>query len=182
MDKKENIHFDDFNTSSVEALFGVSFSGIDLEKGGFYNVNYKCLDKEIEFEEFKASTNSFSVMAVAETIPVEKITKYEVGEEEKQEGYVFNGTIFVRPKEHSIKNLGAGGRILTFVSLDINTLEKLILGDTKTDEEINQRWNLIREGYPEMIKREEEARFQDKMGAFANGESSGSWKNRHGSY
>jgi hypothetical protein len=176
MDNEETIYFDEFNTSSVEDLFRINFTVCNLKKGEFANVSYKFFDEEIKFEDFKASTNKFLIRASAERIPVKKITKFEVKEEERQEGYVFNGTIFVSPRTLSIENLGGGGRILTFVHEDIHTLEKLILSDAQTDKEINKRFDLIRKSYPEIIREENEARFQDKIG----GKFPGSFEQRHG--
>jgi len=177
------INFNDFaNTQNAEGIFNgeMDFRRITSEPEMFH-VRYKIDSKgNIQNETFNLTSLPLGVTAHAQKIPTIECLSYE--DKQLQKGYVFNGVIYVSSTEPA-QGLNVGGRILCFVPEEINDLEKLILGKPQlelTEDEIQKRLDAIRRGYPSQIKQRRESESDARHSSFSEGESSGSWKNRHG--
>ncbi len=172
------ISFDNFDVGCVDNLFDGSiiyFMSYN-SKTGFAYYNYKRREGNVELQSFDVNSDTHYLRSFGERIPVAK----DFGRGDLEEGYVFNGVLWVRPN-HLEGAFGVGGRILTFVPSEIDSLNDLVLGGAKTDQEVAERLESIRRGYPAKIREEKRASEKARHDNFLEGESSGAWKQRHGS-
>lgn len=178
--REEEITFDRFGVESAEKLFDEKTYFMRLDNEDIIYLKYKLDQAEPICEEhFDFVANPLRVIANAQKIPTIEFSPRD--EETAKNGYVYNGVIYVSTTEPT-QGLNIGGRILCFVPREINELEKLILGNSRTEmteEEIQKRLLAIKRGYPAQIQREKESEASSRHSAFSEGESSGSWKSKH---
>ncbi len=171
----KGITFDEIGCIDMGDFLNISQAIIFDKKEGALFFTYKFRDEPVDFQFvgceggkyfFEARANRFSVD--------EKLL------EKRNPGYVFNGFLWIQPKKVSVENYGVGGRIFCWVSEDMKDLSSLVLGDAKTETELDARLELIKKGYKNQAINERKSEERARQDEFRNGEFNAHWKERHG--
>ena len=153
------ITFDNLEVPNARDVLDRQWTGWDMEGGRIFYENYAQTGESVH-QEVGLSAGPYALVALANRFNVRKTTSYEGESKKDEEGFVFDGVLWIHPQQQTEGECGGGGRILCWVPENINDLTKLIRGDCKTSGEFEARLVAIRRSYEQ--QRIEKAEAKDR--------------------
>lgn len=179
------IHFDKLHCESVDRIWKSPYwiiSDPNRRKYGSVGYDNYTLQEGFENQATQLDGITYWLHAFANRFNVSRSLSWDGEKGEERDGFVFDGTLWVGPKEATKENYGVSGQIRLWVPQEVSSLSSLLTGGTASPKELDARLNAIRKGY---IQNQVELRKDEDTRVSSAGDkafNSGRWHERHGSF